>query len=509
MEEIKRGKGTTADERYLFQIAERSFLNLWSYPNIYFDKKQHGRGDGKEVCDLLVVCGNDVIIFSDKGAGWPPTPDLPLAWSRWYRTAVTSALVQLRGASRILDVYAEGLYLDPACTQRLPISIPPASKRTLHFVITAFGAQDACANYFGNSHGAFRPEPQLRGIDHVNIDHPGYRPFHIGDVNPDDRFCHVFDRSSLEILLLELSTVSDFTTYLTFRAKAMRSGRLSYVAAEKDLCAVYLESVGEASMRPIANADGSFIESSDDIAIRTDAYEAFVASDLYQSKHENDQDSYAWDQLINVFSTNVIAGTAVSVFDQDASFSTAERVLREMVMEPRNKRRVLGHSWLDFLQLVERLPIDQRARMVLPPVEATGRKVAYIFLSLDHPPFELERGYQQYREVRVTVLRTYCTAVLHDRKDIDFAIAIGFDAGYNPNVPTRSEEVVGMEQPEWTVELLDWMKKSRRLHKVLLGGHKETSVINSAFEPLSFTDTTPLSRQQRRAAERAARKANR
>jgi hypothetical protein len=33
-----------------------------SYPNLFYDKKQGGVGDGKELCDLLVVCGDDIII---------------------------------------------------------------------------------------------------------------------------------------------------------------------------------------------------------------------------------------------------------------------------------------------------------------------------------------------------------------------------------------------------------------------------------------------------------------
>ena len=57
---IRKGRGTTASERYLAQLAERTFLSLWSYLNI------HRSQDRKEVCDLLVVFEKDVIIFSDR-----------------------------------------------------------------------------------------------------------------------------------------------------------------------------------------------------------------------------------------------------------------------------------------------------------------------------------------------------------------------------------------------------------------------------------------------------------
>ncbi len=65
---IHRSRGSTASEQLLADLGEQAFLNLWSYPNLFYDKKQNGKGDGKELCDMLVVCGDDVIIFSDNFA---------------------------------------------------------------------------------------------------------------------------------------------------------------------------------------------------------------------------------------------------------------------------------------------------------------------------------------------------------------------------------------------------------------------------------------------------------
>jgi hypothetical protein len=59
---FKRSDGLTASEQLLAQICDRSFLKLWTYPNLF-------KKPGKELTDLLVVFGNDVIIFSDKSCG--------------------------------------------------------------------------------------------------------------------------------------------------------------------------------------------------------------------------------------------------------------------------------------------------------------------------------------------------------------------------------------------------------------------------------------------------------
>ena len=40
-ENFERGSGTTNTERHLARLAERSFLNLWSWPNVFIDKKVH------------------------------------------------------------------------------------------------------------------------------------------------------------------------------------------------------------------------------------------------------------------------------------------------------------------------------------------------------------------------------------------------------------------------------------------------------------------------------------
>ena len=67
---IIKAEGVTESERYLAKLANKSFLNLWSYPNTFRDQKQSGKGDGKEICDLLVVCDKHILIFSEKTIAW-------------------------------------------------------------------------------------------------------------------------------------------------------------------------------------------------------------------------------------------------------------------------------------------------------------------------------------------------------------------------------------------------------------------------------------------------------
>ncbi len=114
MRPINRGVGTTESERYLAALADRTFLDLWSYPNTFNDRKEHGKGNGKELTDLLVVCGDDVVIFSDKSITWPGGDDVGLSWSRWYRRAVEASVKQIRGAERWIRRYPDRIFVDSA-----------------------------------------------------------------------------------------------------------------------------------------------------------------------------------------------------------------------------------------------------------------------------------------------------------------------------------------------------------------------------------------------------------
>ena len=85
---VHRSRGSTASERVLADLGDQAFLNLWSYPNLFYDKKKGGKGDGKELCDMLAVCGDDVIIFSDKHIKYQGDKPVQIAWPRFYRKAI-------------------------------------------------------------------------------------------------------------------------------------------------------------------------------------------------------------------------------------------------------------------------------------------------------------------------------------------------------------------------------------------------------------------------------------
>jgi hypothetical protein len=48
-----------------------------------------------------------------------------IAWPRFYRKAIEGAVVQINGANNWMTRYPDKIFTDSACTQKLPIDLPP------------------------------------------------------------------------------------------------------------------------------------------------------------------------------------------------------------------------------------------------------------------------------------------------------------------------------------------------------------------------------------------------
>jgi hypothetical protein len=229
---INRASDGTPSEKLLAELADHTFLDLWSWPNVY-------KEPGKELCDLLVVCGDDVVLFSDKTVDWP-SGTTGIAWSRWYRRAIGKSVDQIRGAARWIRNNPREIYADAKCQQRVPIDLPTSPRRRVHGVCIALGAEKAASTYFHDPDGTFMIIPHLKGGSHLDFNAKGHLPFAIGDVDPDGPFVHVFNQLTLGLVMQELDTITNFTAYLTAREELIRSGRLMLSPSEMEMLANYL-----------------------------------------------------------------------------------------------------------------------------------------------------------------------------------------------------------------------------------------------------------------------------
>ena len=488
---IKRSAGFTKSESFLASLADHTFLDLWSYPNVF------GR-PGKELCDLLVVCGDDVIIFSDKSIEWT-SEDVKIAWPRWYKRAIGKSVAQIRGAERWLRLNPAEIFLDAQCTRRLPLELPPIDHRRVHGICVAFGAEAACREHFEDDDGTFLVYPHMKGNQHIDFDVDDHLPFAVGDVNPGGPFVHVFDQSSLEIVMRELDTISDFTEYLNAREPLIRNDLISISLSEADMVANYMLTVGPDGHRFPTAAD--FGASPDTlIAFAQGEYAALTASPEYQAKKEADKDSYVWDRLIKVFTGPVLDGTTAPILGEP-SVKLSERGLRFMARESRLSRRILGWGIADALNTFPHLGKDRFARIFPSSVVSSNVDLAYVFMILDYPRGGVEGGYIRYRQVRVSMLETYCMAVFQEYPHYKKVVGIAIDG---PSRKGGSEELMAFEAPDWSQESLEMLAERRATYQILEVDKLKVTKTHVKEYPVQFTNNPGLNRHERRKAAKQA-----
>ena len=225
-ESINKSRGLNASEEYLAQLCEKTFLSLWSYPNLF-------RTPAKELADLIVVFGNDILIFSDKHCEYPKTEDANLNWNRWFKKAVLKSAKQLWGAENWIKKYPDRIFLDAKCNKIFPFQINTKNSR-VHLILVARGVSDASKIYFKGGSGSLILKSFIKGeASHTE-------PFNIGDLDPDKTFIHIFDDITLDVIMSALDTIKDFTAYLSKKELLFRSNKIIAATGEEDLLPFYL-----------------------------------------------------------------------------------------------------------------------------------------------------------------------------------------------------------------------------------------------------------------------------
>jgi hypothetical protein len=133
------------------------------------------------------------------------------------------------GAARWINEFPDRIFLDRECKTPLPLDIPSKEKRKFHGIVVARGAAAACGSYFQGGSGSLAISPALRGDDHLRDE----AAFQVGDINPGGPFVHVLDEVTLDAVLQELDTVTDFTSYLEKKERLIRSDHLIGAAGDE------------------------------------------------------------------------------------------------------------------------------------------------------------------------------------------------------------------------------------------------------------------------------------
>lgn len=456
---IRRASGITPSERYLNWLGEKSFLSLWSYPGIYRDQKTGGCGDGKEICDLIVLFGSHIIVFSDKHCAFPNTGNVELDWNRWFRRALLESAKQAWGAERWLRSNPHRIFLDRACTQRFPFSFPAANTARFHLVVVAHDVEKSCTEMFGGS-GTLMIRTDLKGAAAHTV------PFTIGDLDPQKSFVHVLDDAGLEIVLRTLDTISDFTSYLQKKEKLLRSTTNIFAAGEEELLAFYLGRLNQ-------NGEHDFVfpekvRNATGIMLMEGHWKQFEVSSQRRAQVQANQMSYVWDGLIERFSYYALKGQ--QFYSHPPGLSSTEIILRFMAQEPRTRRRMLGRRLIEMLETTPRQM--RRVSVVLPSHPGDAH---YVFLLL---PVLNSHSEEDNRAVRRSFLEACCQITKLKCPDAEDIIGIATESGCSNE--ERSEDALYLDARRWTKELNDEALELQAKLRILVDPH-ETRFVEQEY----------------------------
>lgn len=466
---IEKSPGLTESEKLLARLGEKTFLGLWTWPNIHYCRP--GK-PAKEVCDLLVVCGKHVIAFSDKDIEFPDSGDLELDWSRWNRRAVTDSVKQLNKVKRYLH-HTDRLFLDAKGTKPHPFEVPSANDMSFHGVVVARGAAKRCKKHFGSIRGSLIQWP---------TEQEAAPPFVIGDVNPKGDFYHVFDEDCLDIILEELNTVSDFVSYLQEKERVARSGAKILAEGEEELLTYFIHNVVTSRGRSLDLPDDPEISKYGKLAlqIREGNWDDYVSSPGRQAKVLADRAGQLWDDLISLFAGSILDGTVLD-FGQPMELKDHEKGLRYMALEPRHARRHYGQAILEALDLVE--PGQRHARILMSNPTEEECSTGYVFMQF--PYHEDYTTYDEYRQERAAHLDAYLINVYVTYPFLARVIGIATEPHRVKTHQSSSEELMIIEPGERTEEILQEAKELSEKFEVMIAERMKLFAYQSHEYPIS------------------------
>ncbi len=442
--ETNISQGTTPAERYLAQLCRRTFLSLWSYPNVFREVNSRGSKIGHEVCDLLVVFENRVLIFSDKDCAVPETGDIHLDWGRWFRRAVIKNARQAHGAERHLRHSKENLFLDSQCTQRLPVTPEINESTRFHLLVVAHRIAQRCSEELGGS-GSLMLNSALKGAEGHTI------PFQIGDLDPSRSFVHILDESSLDVLLNEMDTLSDLATYLDRKEEFLRSSIDVMAAGEEELLWWYLKHADDDGKHCFDVPD----KRADLLVFEEGAYRSDLGHPQRLAKLEANEVSYTWDELIERFAFHAMGGT--QVLSSSGGLSDTEQILRWMARESRTRRRMLARQ---LLECVSTTPVHLTRTTVGIP--SSPGDPYYVFVMF---PWIHGAGMHDNRLMRHNFLEAACMVVRLKFPDAVDVVGIATESGASSS--WRSEDAMYCNFRDWTPAMAAQAQEYQRELKIL------------------------------------------
>lgn len=422
---VKKSEGLTLSEKKLAALGYQTFLRLWSYPNPY--KLQP---NGKELCDLLVVFDNHIIIFSDKDCAYGNSGNAQVNWRRWYKKAIQKSAEQLVGAKSWIIRCPDKIAIDAKCSKTLPLKIKITPETKFHLVAIAHGAANECKKYFSGGDGGLFINSQIIGNMHISED---CEPFFIGKVLDDpENFIHVFDDASYANVLSELDTIQDFLRYLDARQELLRS-KAVLAESENDILAHHLKGVIRRNPYILHEMSQEY----SGIYFEGGLLEDLRASHEYLNWRKTVEKSYFWDDLLQ--KTFFFIENGLSAMTTSPTIEEQSQLFKRMAREDRAHRYYLAEGFLSFLS---KIGPDQKGTRILCDTDEPD--TCYVLLLLPRKEYMSD---EDYRSVRRKMLRDHCIIIKADYPKFSHIIGVAHESAESTYT---SEDFIYLDASEWS-----------------------------------------------------------
>lgn len=316
-------------EARLADLSRRTFMSMWSYQNPYYK-------EGKELCDVLIVFGQDVIVISDKVISYAVHQDsatsAATAWLRWYRRAVEASVNQLRGALKTIKDRPDTIHLDAKVSSPFPLKFPDPTKARYHLVTVAHGSEQAGTSQYGT--------PSL-AVDSGVVD--GQTLLTVG-VYFNGVFVHVVNRTALDAMFECFDTTADLIGYLNEKQTLFSDGRV-YMSGEEDLIATYMR-----GRRPDGSASLNSLVGGPEHGPKRVApglWAALQACASFAERRKQLSPSYVIDDVVEQIASEYKLGRLIGDRSSDLAYHASAFQL--LAAEPRMARMLIGLGVIDVL----------------------------------------------------------------------------------------------------------------------------------------------------------------
>lgn len=464
--------GFTDDEKILSALGNSSFLQMWTWPNLFRDQgKFSNSSDGKEICDLTVIFGNTIVLFSDKRITFNKSKDTKVAWCRWCKKAVGDSMKQIFGAERWFREYPNRVYIDKQCTKKLPIDLPNIEDLNFIRVIVTHGIEDQ--KFVKENEGSLSFNND-KSID-SNWDFHNSKPFQLR-VKTNSNFVHIFTEETIKLVLSEFDTISDFIEYLIQRESLLTVNVKLFVSKESDIVQLYYENYDEKNKGRVILSAPEMI--GDKVEIKKGSVSELYKNPSFLWKKQEDKVSYFWDQLIESFAFHALNGS--SLYKSWQKVSEFEPALRAIAKPHRFGRRILAKSFYSFYSKVK--PGFRGTRIFFSPDDDT---IGYVFLLI---PYSGKMSYDEYRELRKEIAARYAQIYAGLHQNFKSIVVIGAETTGNGNQITNSffnkgQDFIFIDCSEWTKQdqLMSEQIKKEFIKLGLFGSRENFKTIQYEF----------------------------